>query len=383
MDPDWAWQAYLERYGAPLDEPDRVKLDYFQYRPGARAVIGYVSERRWDDWLVEDHFAFELLAGQEVRLFRYPEDPYLPGLELMASPLSAQEIVPKYVPLHPQRLAIEAVRYRPTARALIRQQARFRRRTMGSVVLYARILPPRRIATLITAGELVVHSGFAIPRLAGYYEDAGVVWLSNVPGKTVRQLIRGGKAPEPEQLLDGLAPLWSASVPDGMGQPLDVLSGFGHTKRVLSRVLPDGDQHELLGRLLRVLEPFAESWRPSAPAHNDFYDDQMIVTPENRIALVDFEEAGPGDPLIDVGNMLAHLGWMGRFSSKGQRFDAYGEALRAAALERFGWERRELALRESYSLFRLASNPVRRFSEESIPKSEAILALALEALESA
>ena len=30
-------------------------------------------------------------------------------------------------------------------------------------------------------------------------------------------------------------------------------------------------------------------------------------------ALVDFEEAGPGDPMLDVGNFIAHLCWRSRF----------------------------------------------------------------------
>ena len=39
------------------------------------------------------------------------------------------------------------------------------------------------------------------------------------------------------------------------------------------------------------------------------YDDQLILTPERELALVDYEEVGPGDPMLDVGNFLAHLSW--------------------------------------------------------------------------
>ena len=59
----------------------------------------------------------------------------------------------------------------------------------------------------------------------------------------------------------------------------------------------------------RSLDSFVESWRPSRIAHNDFYDDQMLVLPDGGIAMVDFEETGPGDPMLDVGNFLAHLRW--------------------------------------------------------------------------
>ena len=57
-----------------------------------------------------------------------------------------------------------------------------------------------------------------------------------------------------------------------------------------------------------TLSPFVDAWQPTALAHNDFYDDQMLFTPDTgRLALVDFEETAPGDPLLDVGVMLAHL----------------------------------------------------------------------------
>ena len=55
---------------------------------------------------------------------------------------------------------------------------------------------------------------------------------------------------------------------------------------------------------------FAAAWRPTALAHNDFYDDQMLLMPAGNLALVDFEETGPGDP------MLAHLRWMAGFAPK-------------------------------------------------------------------
>jgi len=165
------------------------------------------------------------------------------------------------------------------------------------------------------------------------------------------------------------------------GQPLDIAAGLRHTERILNEVLPGGPAHPQFQRILAILRPFAEAWQPSALAHNDFYDDQLILTPEGRIALVDFEEAGPGDPMLDVGNMLAHMDWMARFNPRRERYAAYHAAFRQAALARLGWDPRELALREGFALFRLASNPVRHFRENSLEKVETLLTLALEVLE--
>ena len=109
------------------------------------------------------------------------------------------------------------------------------------------------------------------------------------------------------------------------------------------------------------MEPFAQSWRPTHIAHNDFYDDQMLILPDGRVALVDLEEAGPGDPMLDVGNFLAHLRWGAHFGreKEAESRGAYRVVFRQAALKRFGWDERELALREAVCLFRICTNAIR------------------------
>jgi len=381
FDREWAWEAFCQAFGAPDEAPDRVRLQYLVYRPGSRALVGYVTEREWDRWVVEEQFAFELLAGkEEPRLFRYPDDPYLPGLALVADPLTAHELLPKFVALQPQRLIVERVRYRPSVRAVLRHHARWRRRDTAAVTLYVRVMPVEAMARFLTAGELVSRSGFAIPRLLGHIPEQGVVWLASVPGKTVRSHIRRGSPPDPQLLLDGLAPLWSAEA-DDLGRSRNVAAGLRSTRGLLWEVLPEGKAHPTLRRLLRDLTPFAEAWVPTALAHNDFYDDQVILTPTGRLALVDFEEAGPGDPLLDVGNMLGHLRWMSHFNKKGSAYAAYRQELLAATLERFGWDTRELALREAYALYRLSTNSIRNFRDDWQERVETVLSMAVEVLE--
>ena len=118
-------------------------------------------------------------------------------------------------------------------------------------------------------------------------------------------------------------------------------------------------------------------------AHNDFYDDQMLVLPERRIALVDFEEIAPGDPMIDVGNFLAHLLWSARFAHERQADHCrdYHSALRYAALSRFRWNDRSLAIREAVCLFRICTNAIRHPKADWKDKLEAGLALVNELLE--
>lgn len=63
----------------------------------------------------------------------------------MSEPLTAHELFPQYVPLHPHRLLIETVRYRPTQKAVLRHIARWRRRDMQPVTLFCRIVVPDRV----------------------------------------------------------------------------------------------------------------------------------------------------------------------------------------------------------------------------------------------
>ncbi len=70
----------------------------------------------------------------------------------------------------------------------------------------------------------------------------------------------------------------------------------------------------MLADAVNSLSPLVEQWRPISIAHNDFYDDQVSVLPDGRLALVDIEDVGLGDPLLDVGNCLAHTHWAYRFT---------------------------------------------------------------------
>ncbi len=380
---EWVWREFCTHFGEPEEVPQRIRALQFSYRPGARALVSYAAEWHRGRWAVEEQFAVELAAGRSERLFRYPDDPYLPGLHLAASAVDAHQLLTKYVPISPQQLRVEAIRYRPATRAVLRHTASWRQASTGNVTLFVRVMPPARVSRLLAAGESAGRSGFVLPRLAGCWPQGGVVWMNRVPGNTVRKLIRTGRPPDPERILDGLAKLWSAPVGPDEGHSLDLLGGFQMTQRLLAHVLQGDEARRLLEQVTDVLAPFSEAWRPSALAHNDFYDDQVLLTPEGRLALVDFEETGPGDPLLDVGNMLAHLRWMARFDISPEACDSYRHRFRAAALNRFGWDAQALNLREAFALFRLSSNPFRQLQRNWASKVETGLALSAELLKGA
>ena len=103
---------------------------------------------------------------------------------------------------------------------------------------------------------------------------------------------------------------------------------------------------------------------------------------DGKIALVDFEEAGPGDPMLDIGNFLAHLLWSSKLGSAKSvvACQRYYEVLRSSALERFNWDERSLTYREAVCLFRVCTNLIRHPQDHWLTKLEAGLSLVNEVL---
>lgn len=318
--------------------------------------MSYLAEWASDKYLPPQIFTLRLDAGQPISFSCYPKDPSLPGLEEAAQPDTAMRLLNEHVFAIPRRkLRVEMVRYRPGSRAVLRHRS-------GNIRLYVRVIRPSTLPNLLAAAELIGHTGFAVPRVVGSWSEGGVVWLTEIPGKNLRKLIRRGKPPDTTAVLDGLESLW-ASPFDSEARAFDLASAYRRAKRSFRHALRDlAPARNLLDAVTKVLDPFALSWQPSAIAHNDFYDDQMLVLPDGRVAVVDLEDAGRGDPLLDVGNFLAHLKWASSFgnSRRGDASGAYYHQFRSAALSRFRWDRREFDLRETICLFRISTNVIRR-----------------------
>ena len=355
-DPEWIWDAYEQRNGRQEVRPHRIRVRELSHSPGRTAQVSYEAQWREDDYLPPQVFTIRIERDHAAELFQYPEDRSLPGLAEAAHPDSALRLLNRHVLAIPaRRVRVELVRYRPASRAVLRHR-------VGKARFYARAMRPDAVEPMLDARNLVGHSRFVVPRLAGHWRDGAVLWMSEIPGKNLRQRIRAGKGPDPLLLLDAIESLWDAPHGTEGGRPFNLAGAYRRAKRSFRHKARDDDAslHELEDAV-RVLDPFVEAWEPSGIAHNDFYDDQMLALPDGRIALVDFEEAGPGDPLLDVGNFLAHLRWAARFGRKREApaAGAYHADFRQAALKRFAWSERDLALREAVCLFRVCTNAIR------------------------
>ena len=354
FDGAWVWRTYCREFGRQEPEPVGIRIRGVSHTEGREAVVTYEFEWDPDDYIPNETLTFHLERDRDLRVFRFPDDDRLPGLGQAVDPQSALRLVSKYVmALPPRRMRVEVIRYRPGRHAVLRHR-------MGRSRLYVRVIRPSSVEPILKAGELIGRSAFTVPRLAGIWRDGGVMWLSEIPGENLRKRIQGGGQPDPAPLLDGLESLWSVPLEGCDNPPFNLPGAYRMARQIFEHVL-DGDEDATPEFALAVqsLDPFAESWQPTCVAHNDFYDDQMVVLPDGGVALVDFEGAGPGDPMLDVGNFLAHLRWTARFGRNGDARGQYHGIFRREALERFSWNEQDLNLREAVCLFRICTNTVR------------------------
>ena len=373
FDRDWVLGVFRQQLNGNLaGPPHRFRVRQFVHSPGRTAFTRYEVEWPPDAFLAPQHLVIRLDCDQPSECYLYPDDRRLPGLREAADVGLALRLVNKHVLSMPARRArVDLVRYRPGYRAVLRHK-------VGRVKLYARVARPEDFPRLLAAYEITILSGFVIPNLAGYWKEGGVIWLSEVSGRNTRLRIRKGKLPDPDLLLDGLDKLWQRASDLPGGRPFRLASAYRNAKRSFRHNLRDsGAGVQSLNEAVRSLDPFVQSWSPSCIAHNDFYDDQMLVMQDGKIALVDFEEAGPGDPMLDIGNFLAHLLWSSQFGSAKSAVacQRYYEVLRSRALERFNWDERSLTYREAVCLFRVCTNVIRHPQENGLAKLETGLGL--------
>ena len=377
FNPEWVWETFCQRFERPERYPERIRVRQFSHSLGRSAIVSYEVEWYPDDYLPSQHFTVRIDRGKPAEVFQYPDDPLLPGLSEAAHPETALRLLNRHVlAVGARRVRVEVIRYRPGSRAVLVH-------SLGRLRLYARVMRPDAAAPLLAAREPIGRSSFVLPRLAGYWADGGVMWMPEIPGRNLRRYIRRGHTPDPAPLLDGLETLWAQSPAAQGSAPFNLASAYGRAMQTFKhKVHREDAAFRSLTEAAGTLAPFVKSWQPTGLAHNDFYDDQMLVLPDGRIALVDFEEAGPGDPMLDVGNFLAHLRWRSRLGRQRENdaTAAYYDLFRDAALERFRWSERELALREAVCLFRTCTNTIRHPQPDWRAKLEGGLALVNETL---
>lgn len=297
----------LDQLGARVE---RVTVRQAAYRPGRELLVRYSASVRWQGGaLVEETVvAVTTIAGPPdgtlpvsspagtVGLWRWPHDPALPGLPIASTPSCVEELVGEQVGGVP---ALEILAYRPRRRAVVRATG-----PRGSVHL--KVVRPDHVAPIADRhGRL--RDRIRRPEVLATDDALGLVVLETLPGAPVRSALLSdttGALP-PETILELLGDL--ADLPDdGLGSVRSHVARLDGHARVLGAVAPSlADRVAALGEAVRAL---AGDGGPTQVIHGDLHDAQLLAPPAGGVhGVVDLDTVGVGEPVHDLGNLLAHL----------------------------------------------------------------------------
>lgn len=184
------------------------------------------------------------------------------------------------------------------------------------------------------------HLAETAPGLAAEPDAAG---LTDVPPWVRMQLLPGEPLPgiwaerRLDRLADAMGELWSVAVPPDL-TPIE-LHRVGYWVDLFVRTPPPSPgpllaAYELVGRWLHsdAVEALLATAELTVLGQGDPQVGNMLYDDANdRIGLVDFEDAGPSEPAFELANFAEHLGTRGtgldrlvdRFAVDRDRFDGY------------------------------------------------------------
>jgi hypothetical protein len=335
------------------------------HQPGRGTTVGYSARLRRADGSTAD----EVLGASsrklpsplprgvvrigEVGLWRFPDDPDLPGLAVAADPERMRRVCAGIGWPADGGVATRVVAYRPRRRAVVRVD------TSGGT-LYVKAVRPDRARGLHRRHRVALAAGCPVPPPLGWSED-GLVVLAGLPGRTLRRhIVRPGADDplrEPGPLVESIAAALTslpAELATGArrrtwGQKAD------HYAAVIAAADPGiGVRAKRVAAAVGHTAPQA----PDAAVHGDFYESQLLVAGGVVTGLLDIDTAGRGERLDDAACLLAHLSVLAEIHP--DRADAV-RGLGLALLDRFTAEMdgTALARRTAAVVLSLATGPHR------------------------
>ncbi len=328
------WPLLAARCGAELVDADLRRI---HHRPGQSftrvdrvtvsrggslertLLVTHVSARR----LPTDSGVLAV-GGQDVAVWLYPDDPYLPALVRAADPSGARRLLDRHgLPAGAVRLRRRA--YRPTRRAVV--EVAVEDGAGSRPVLYLKVLRPRRAARIARVHDQLA-STLPVPGVLER-DPSGSLALEALPGRPLRRaLVDGSPVPDAAALLRLSEGLAQAPLVRG-GEPRRFADPAAHVGAMCAEV------PELRPLVDRVL---AELWDASAGrpddvvVHGDLHGGQVLLDDRGVIrGLLDLDGVGRGDMAHDAGNLVVHVAALGDAQPAARsRTAGYGEELAVA-----------------------------------------------------
>jgi hypothetical protein len=315
-----------------------------------------------------------------VRVWRYPHDPWLPMLAQVCYPdvvgRTLREVgVP--VPGDPQApIPIEVVSYRPGRRAVLRAQ-------LPDRGVFLKVMQPEKAHEIVERHQHLLAADVPVPRVLAQHQ--GLVVLEELPGRplSVAVLEEGAEACRGEDLVSLLDRLPASMYPLPLRPPwtdsVEFYSG------IVSSSLPTlGPRLDaLVQQIRRGLATVGGriDMSPHDVVHGDFYEAQVFVDGGHVVGLLDIDTVGPGRRADDLACLLAHLSVLADYGTTG-RIDAATQQHVQDAIDQFHGvfarrvDRTELALRSAGVVLSLATGPHRQQENAWQAATEAIVRVA-------
>ncbi len=322
----------LAEAGGTLEAIERRQV---LYKPGRRLLARFAARVSWKGRVTDETLVAvtdsaglpdgSLVVGdgeRSIGVWRWPFDPYLPGLASAIEPDRVRAVIADLGGL-PGPVRLTPMAYRPGRRAVIRA-------VVGDQSLYFKIVPTDE-AEALHRRHAAVAGLLPTPASLGWSRPLGLVALEALPGQILRETLATGQStPPPEALLElldrvaDIADIADISALSGVApKPSAVRRAAGHA-RALEAILPD--QRDRLRRLVDRLGDAA----PVRPGmiHGDLHDAQLLVRDGAISGLLDIDGLGFGDRIDDPATLIAYLSALeADFPRARLRVRAYGESL--------------------------------------------------------
>ena len=315
-----------------------------------------------------------------VRVWRYPHDPWVPMLPHVCYPdVVGRTLHNLGVTIGPDSslpIVIDVVSYRPGRRAVLRA-------SQGENAVYLKVMQPHRSGEIVDRHERLQAAGVPVPAVIAHHN--GLVVLEELPGRPLARAVvdEGVQACSGQDLvalLDRLPasmyplplrPPWTDSVDFYAGIVASSVPALGPRLDALVRTIGEG---------LTALEQRIDM-RPHDVVHGDFYEAQVFVENGKVVGLLDIDTVGPGRRADDLACLLAHLSVLADYGNAGRISRATQERVEEAIstwqevfAERV--DRTELALRSAGVVLSLATGPHRQQEASWEAATEAIVRVA-------
>lgn len=240
-------------------------------------------------------------GGDRVAVWRFPHDPYLPGLPSAVDLGRMRELLDR-LGVGPGQVHLRTRAYRPARRAVVEAtvagDGRARR------VLYCKVLSGDRAEGLADRHRQL-REHVPVPAVVGVAPRQGILALQALPGRTLRDALT---AREPVPAAEELVALSRRLMASGLvsdRSPRDFADPVRHVAR-LCDLAPEASD-----TIRRVADAAGRIDGPDRIVHGDLHAGQLLVEQGQLTGLLDVDGAGTGLLAQDAGTLVAYLQVLG------------------------------------------------------------------------